>query len=474
MARVPPKHSRDQAQDFEGLLNNLQDWELSIKDKGKKMKSDVVGKGKLDRPGEPSGDIAGRRSDNARVKGKQKMEETPSSFNTSARQYDYLREYDALSRLSSGDRSQESFVVANSEKELGNEFFKQKKFMEAIECYSRSIALSPTAVAYANRAMAYIKIKRFQEAEDDCTEALNLDDRYIKAYSRRSTARKELGKLKESFDDAEFALRLEPKNQEIKKQYGESKSLLEKEILKKASGALAGSVEGARSRKPESDKNKNVQKPQSVSTSSPAGRVAEILEDHPKGNNITEAAAETSMEIKGNSVRSDGSDADTASQNAKSKPKNSKQELRPSVQELAAKAANLAKAEAAKNIAPPNSAYQFEVSWRGLACDRDLQARLLKVTSPTALPGIFKNALSAPILVDVIRCIATFFTEDMALGVEYLQSLTKIPRFDMIIMCLSSADKAELSKIWDEVFSKGTTEYAEIFGNLQSRYGIKP
>lgn len=41
---------------------------------------------------------------------------------------------------------------------------------------------------------------RFQEAEDDCTEALNLDDRYIKAYSRRSTARKELRKLKESVE----------------------------------------------------------------------------------------------------------------------------------------------------------------------------------------------------------------------------------------------------------------------------------
>lgn len=41
---------------------------------------------------------------------------------------------------------------------------------------------------------------RFQEAEDDCTEALNLDDRYIKAYSRRATARKELGKNKESME----------------------------------------------------------------------------------------------------------------------------------------------------------------------------------------------------------------------------------------------------------------------------------
>lgn len=58
---------------------------------------------------------------------------------------------------------------------------------------------------------------------------------------------------------------------------------------------------------------------------------------------------------------------------------NSKLELRASVQELAAKAADLAKAEAAKNIAPPTSAYQFEVSWRGLSGDRELQSRLLKV-----------------------------------------------------------------------------------------------
>ncbi|GKG03385.1 hypothetical protein Tco_0311021, partial [Tanacetum coccineum] len=38
--------------------------------------------------------------------------------------------------------------------------------------------------------------------------------------------------------------------------------------------------------------------------------------------------------------------------------------------ELAARAASLATAEAAKNIAPPTSAYQFEVSWRGFSGDR--------------------------------------------------------------------------------------------------------
>ncbi|KAJ6354224.1 hypothetical protein OIU76_003133 [Salix suchowensis] len=87
---------------------------------------------------------------------------------------------------------------------------------------------------------------RFREAEDDCTEALNLDDRYIKAYSRRATARKELGKLKESIEDSGFALKLEPaKNQEIKKQHAEVKSLYEKEILQKVSGTLRSSLQGA-------------------------------------------------------------------------------------------------------------------------------------------------------------------------------------------------------------------------------------
>ena len=43
------------------------------------------------------------------------------------------------------------------------------------------------------------------EGEDDCTEALNLDDRYIKAYSCRITARKELEKVKEAKDGIPYS-----------------------------------------------------------------------------------------------------------------------------------------------------------------------------------------------------------------------------------------------------------------------------
>ncbi|KMT19422.1 hypothetical protein BVRB_1g012680 isoform A [Beta vulgaris subsp. vulgaris] len=114
-------------------------------------------------------------------------------------------------------------------KEEGNGLFKGGNFDEAISSYSRSIALSASAQAYANRALAYLKVSRFSEAEDDCNHALSLDGDYVKVYKRRAIARKELGNLQGSMDDIGCVLKLEPNNQDMKKQYSEIKSLLERE-----------------------------------------------------------------------------------------------------------------------------------------------------------------------------------------------------------------------------------------------------
>ncbi|KAK6911654.1 RNA-polymerase II-associated protein 3-like, C-terminal domain [Dillenia turbinata] len=387
MASFSGKQGGDQAM---GFLNDLQDWELSLKkpQSGKQVSTS----GKASNTGE----------------------------------YDYLRNYNSVSHMSSY-MDEENSPDAASEKELGNEYFKQKKFKEAIDCYSRSIALSPTAVTYANRAMAYLKIKK--EAEEDCTEALNLDDRYIKAYSRRATARKELGKLKAAIEDSEFALRLEPHNQEIKKQHAEVKSLYEKEVIQKASEAKVTSKKGLQEVvKPKIEVNGSVQDNSSVTSGSLTTRLTSIQDQNKKNH------------------------------------KTSKLELKESVQELASRAALHATVEAARNIKAPQSAYQFEVSWQGLSGDRALQASLLKTMSPDALPRIFKNALSAPILMDIIKCIATFFNEELDFAVSFLDNLTKVPRFEMIIMCLSSADRTDLSRLWEQEFCKNAIpmEYVEM------------
>ena len=95
-------------------------------------------------------------------------------------------------------------------KERGNKAFAAKKYAQAKSDYTQSIALQPTCLAYANRAMAELKLDEYSAAEADCTKALALDPTYVKAYLRRASAAKQRGKLIEAAEDFEHALRLEP------------------------------------------------------------------------------------------------------------------------------------------------------------------------------------------------------------------------------------------------------------------------
>jgi len=349
---------------------------------------------------------------------------------------------------------------AASEKEQGNEYFKQKKFAEAIECYSRSIGLSPTAVAFANRAMAYLKLRRFKEAEDDCTEALNLDDRYIKAYSRRITARKELGKLKEAMDDAEFAISLEPNNPELRKQYSDIKAL-HMEVKKKLAKTTQVPAKRAVSvfDKPAEKKEITSHPP----TISQKDSFMEVDSPIRAAVDIRESAGGRSKGGSGVIINENG---------MQSRHANQKPGPEASIQELASRAASRYMASTVKSVKIPKTAYDFEVSWRALSDDTAQQIQLLKSIPPASLPEIFKNALSAPFLIDIVKCSASIFRDDAALAVSILENLAKVPRFDLIIMCLSSMHKSELRKIWDQVFfaEKASADQVEVLRQLRGRY----
>ena len=89
-------------------------------------------------------------------------------------------------------------MCAELEKTKGNESFRVADNQDAVACYSKSLAYSPlSAVVWANRAMAYIRLELFDLAEADSSVALHLDPAYVKAYSRRGLVRFKRGKYAE-------------------------------------------------------------------------------------------------------------------------------------------------------------------------------------------------------------------------------------------------------------------------------------
>lgn len=105
--------------------------------------------------------------------------------------------------------SQKALVL----KEKGNKYFKQGKYDEAIECYTKGMDADPyNPVLPTNRASAYFRLKKFAVAESDCNLAIALSRSYTKAYIRRGAARFALCKLEEARKDYEKVLELEPDN----------------------------------------------------------------------------------------------------------------------------------------------------------------------------------------------------------------------------------------------------------------------
>ncbi|WCJ18718.1 Glutamyl-tRNA(Gln) amidotransferase subunit A [Euphorbia peplus] len=98
-------------------------------------------------------------------------------------------------------------------KEKGNAAFKGKQWNKAASYYTEAIKLNGTnPTYYGNRAAAYLELGCFQQAEEDCTRAISLDKKNVKAYLRRGTARESLLRNKEAAQDFKHALVLEPQN----------------------------------------------------------------------------------------------------------------------------------------------------------------------------------------------------------------------------------------------------------------------
>eukprot|EP00118_Oscarella_pearsei_P025082 m.307469 g.307469 ORF g.307469 m.307469 type:complete len:357 (+) comp42319_c0_seq1:149-1219(+) len=102
-------------------------------------------------------------------------------------------------------------------KSRGNDFVKNNKFAEALDCYSKAIEIDPTEPVYlSNRAAVYSKMLNYQQSIDDCRKALELDPNFSKAYGRLGFAYMNMKELEKATTAYEQALQLDPDNQSYK------------------------------------------------------------------------------------------------------------------------------------------------------------------------------------------------------------------------------------------------------------------
>ncbi|XP_038838239.1 dnaJ homolog subfamily C member 7-like isoform X2 [Salvelinus namaycush] len=90
-----------------------------------------------------------------------------------------------------------------AKKEDGNKAFKDGNYDAAYELYSEALTIDPNniktnAKLFCNRGTVGSKLKKIDQAIEDCTKAVKLDETYIKAYLRRAQCYMD----KEDYDEA--------------------------------------------------------------------------------------------------------------------------------------------------------------------------------------------------------------------------------------------------------------------------------
>ena len=107
---------------------------------------------------------------------------------------------------------------AEALKSEANEYFKQEKFQQAVEFYTKALELNPKkAVYYANRSIANLRLENFGYALNDASKAIECDRNYLKAYYRRAAAHMALGKYKIALKDYERVYKVKPNDADAKK-----------------------------------------------------------------------------------------------------------------------------------------------------------------------------------------------------------------------------------------------------------------
>lgn len=85
-----------------------------------------------------------------------------------------------------------------------------------------------SAVYFANRSIASLRLENYGSAVADASRALELDPSYAKAQYRRGDAHFAMGKYKDALKDFKAAARLAPRDPDVRKKLAEAEKVVKR------------------------------------------------------------------------------------------------------------------------------------------------------------------------------------------------------------------------------------------------------
>ncbi|XP_070785115.1 RNA polymerase II-associated protein 3 [Enoplosus armatus] len=238
---------RQNAEDMHSFMKDLESWETDVKKKDEELRTGGLKEVQKKLPPVRNKDYKTKMRERKKTKkepsgnGDAKGDEPKQGSKIKAYDYRSWDKFDVDKALAEMDKeespaesnesdSEEAAVdkeKALAEKERGNTFFKEGKYDDAIECYTRGMDADPyNPVLPTNRATSFCRLKKYAVAESDCNLAIALDSNYYKAYARRGAARFALKKYEPALEDYETVLKLDPGNAEAQSEVEKIKESL--------------------------------------------------------------------------------------------------------------------------------------------------------------------------------------------------------------------------------------------------------
>jgi tetratricopeptide (TPR) repeat protein len=123
--------------------------------------------------------------------------------------YDQGRFQDAIQAYKEGLRNQPDDAIAY--KNLGIAYEAQQRYPEAIEQYQKAIKLDPEyAHAYNNLGHAYVRQRRYADAIEQFRKAIEMDPKYARAYNGLGNVYYALKRHSEAIEQFQRAIELDP------------------------------------------------------------------------------------------------------------------------------------------------------------------------------------------------------------------------------------------------------------------------